>query len=66
MTTSTVLHPRYITDEGGKHASVILPASEYESLLEDLEDLAAMAEHRDQPGIPHDEVLAGLRRDGLL
>jgi hypothetical protein len=45
---------------------VILPIAEYEELLEDLEDLAAMAERRDEPAVSHDDLVAGLRRDGLF
>jgi PHD/YefM family antitoxin component YafN of YafNO toxin-antitoxin module len=33
------IHPQYITDEHGKKVSVILPLSEYEQLLEELEEL---------------------------
>lgn len=60
------LHPQYITDETGSRVSVVLPIDEYRELLEDLEDLAAMAERREEPSIPHDQVIAGLERDGLL
>ena len=63
---SAVLHPHYITDAAGNRVSVVLPLGEYEQLMDDLEDLAAMAERRDEPALSHDEVLAGLRRDGLL
>lgn len=59
------LHPQYITDDHGQRISVILPMAEYESLLEDLEDLAALAARRDEAHLSHDEVLAGLKRDGL-
>ena len=37
-----------------------------EKLLEDLEDLAAIAERRDAPVISHDAFLADLKRDGTL
>jgi len=63
---NAVLHPQYITDEIGERVSVVLPIEEYRELLEDLEDLAAIAERRDEPGVPHDEVIAGLKRDGSL
>jgi hypothetical protein len=43
-----------------------LPNQELEELLEDLEDLATLAERRDEPTLSHEEVLAELRRDGLL
>lgn len=58
---NTVLHPQYITNENGKRVFVVVPLAEYENLLEDLEDLAAMAERRDEPTVPHDELLAGLK-----
>jgi hypothetical protein len=38
----------------------------FKRCLEDIEDLAAAAERRDEPTISHDELLAGLKRDGLL
>jgi len=34
--------------------------------MEEIEDLAAVAEHRKEPTISHDEVLAELGSDGLL
>lgn len=61
-----VLHPQYITDATGNRVSIVLPLSEYEALMEDMEDLAAMAERRDEPTLSHDEMLAGLKRDGVL
>jgi hypothetical protein len=64
--TSENLHPHFITDAAGKRISVVLPVSEYEELLEDIEDLAAIAERRDEPTISHEDLLAGLTRDGLL
>jgi hypothetical protein len=60
------LQAQYITDESGKKTAVILPIEEFEELLEDLQDLAVLAERRDEPTIPHEEVIARLRRDGFL
>lgn len=60
------LRAQYITDEKGNKTAVILPIEEYEELLEDLQDLALLAERRDEPTIPHDEVVARLKRDGYL
>jgi len=60
------LQAQYITDEKGKKTAVILPIEEYEELLEDLQDLAILAERRDEPTIPHKEVVARLKRDGYL
>ena len=57
---------QFITDDKGKKTAVILPIEEFEELLEDLEDLAIMAERRDEPTIPFEEVVAKLKKDGLL
>jgi hypothetical protein len=43
-----------------------LPIEDHERLLEDLQDLAAIAERRDEPTGSHEEVVADLKRDGLL
>jgi len=60
------LQAQYITDEKGNKTAVILPIEEFEELLEDLQDLAVLAERRDEPTIPHEEVVAKLKRDGYL
>ena len=60
------LQAKYIVDETGKKTAVILPIEEFEELLEDLGDLAVIAERRDEPTLSHEEVLAILKRDGLL
>jgi len=60
------LQAQYITDESGKKTAVIIPIEEFEELLEDLADLAVLAERRDETTIPNEEVVARLKRDGLL
>ncbi|OGT00119.1 MAG: hypothetical protein A3F73_13650 [Gallionellales bacterium RIFCSPLOWO2_12_FULL_59_22] len=60
------LHPQFVVDHQGHRTSVLLPVEEYEALLEDLSDLAAVAERRDEPAIDHAEVVARLKADGLL
>jgi len=60
------LHPQYIVNQAGEKVSVILTLSEYQSLLEDLEDLAAVAERRDEVTISHEELLARLKANGVL
>lgn len=57
---------QYLTDEKGRKTAVLLPIEEYERLLEDLEDMAAIAERRDEPTLSHEELIRDLRRDGLL
>ncbi len=60
------IHPQYITDEKGKKTSVILPISEFEELIEDVEDLAAVAERREEPTISQEDLIAELKKDGLI
>jgi len=57
---------QYLTDETGNRTAVVLPMTDYEKLLEDLDDLAAIAERREEPVIPHEQFKAELRRDGRL
>lgn len=66
MTVATQLHPQFVTDGAGKRTGVLLPIHEYKELLEDLGDLAVAAERRDEPTVSHEELVAELRRDGLL
>ena len=41
------LNPQFITNEAGEKISVVLPLAKFEELLEDIEDLAAVAERRE-------------------
>ena len=56
----------YLTNEHGDRTAVVLPIGEYEKLLEDLDDLAVVAERRAEPVVSHDDFLAELKRDGTL
>lgn len=55
--------PQYITDANGKKISVILSLADYEELLEDLEDLAAIAERRNESSQPFESALKELGYD---
>jgi hypothetical protein len=66
MTILDSLHREYITDEKGHRKSVVPTIPEFEELLEDLSDLGAIAERCDEPTVSHEDVLAGLKEDGLL
>jgi PHD/YefM family antitoxin component YafN of YafNO toxin-antitoxin module len=57
---------QYIVDEKGKRTAVILPVEEYEELLEDLHDLAIIAERQGEPAVSFEELKQKLREDGLL
>lgn len=60
------LQAKYITDENGEKTAVVLPIKEFENLLEDLNDLAILAERREEATISFDEVMERLKRDGFL
>ena len=57
---------QYSTDERGERTAVVLPIAEYEQLLEDLDDLAVVAERREEPTIPHEQFVDELKHDGIL
>jgi len=51
---------KYITDDRGERTAVVVPIADYEKLLEDLEDLAVVAERREEPTIPHEQFVSEL------
>ncbi|MBW6509356.1 MAG: hypothetical protein K0A94_07390 [Desulfuromonadales bacterium] len=66
MIDLSTLRAQYITDESGERVSVILPMVDFKALMEDIEDLAAVAERRDEPTISHQQLIDELKQDGLL
>ena len=56
---------QFLTNEKGRKTAVVLPIEDYEKLQEDLEDLAVIAERRDEETTPHAEFKKGLKRNGL-
>ncbi len=60
------LNVQYVTDSSGEKTAVILPLHEFEELMEDLDDFAAIAERRDEPTTSHEDFVVELKRDGLL
>lgn len=61
---------QFVTDAKGKKIAAVLPIAEYEEMMEDLEDLAAIARMRNEKGIPFDDVMKKLKerakKDGVL
>lgn len=57
---------QYLIDENGQKTAVVLPVEEYEDLLEDIHDLAVIAERKDEPTTSFDELKKRLETDGLL
>ena len=62
MSTAT----QFLTDTNGEKVAAVIPIDEYEALLEDLHDLAVVAERRNEPRISLDQVEQRLKADGLL
>jgi PHD/YefM family antitoxin component YafN of YafNO toxin-antitoxin module len=62
-------HPRkrqYIVNAQGRRKAVVLPLKEYEQLMEDLHDLAVIAQRRDEGTMELEELQERLRRDGII
>lgn len=53
------LHPQYITDNTGKKLSAILPISEYNSFIEELDDLRLYdaGKNDTELAIPHNKAM---------
>ena len=66
MEPAPTMHPEYVTDADGHKRAVILPIEEYRELLEDLDDLAVLAERREETAIPHDKVMEDLKANGYI
>ena len=60
------LQEQFVVDAKGKKTSVILSLKRYQRLIEDLHDLAVVAERRSENPIPLDEMRRRLKKDGLL
>ena len=57
---------QYQTDTQGKRTAVVLPIADYERLLEDLHDLAVVAERHDEPAIDKEELTRRLAGGGAV
>ena len=58
-------NPRYLVDESGRKISVVLAIKEYRQLMEDLQDLALIAERKNEPAEPLYEVKKRLHEKWL-
>ncbi len=61
-----VINGRRTTARRPQKAHIVLSRRRYERLLEDLHDLAAVAERRDEPTISFEELKKRLRKRGVL
>jgi hypothetical protein len=58
--------PQFITNADGEKVSVVLSLSDYYEMLENLEDLAAIAQIKDEETIPWEQVKKELYDNDLL
>jgi len=63
MTMPMNLHPQYITNDNGEKMSVILSIQEFEDILEDIEDLAIVAERNTENILSHHDFIKELKHD---
>lgn len=57
---------QFLTDDHGQKVAVVIPIADYEELMEDVADLAAVAERRDDERISLADLKKHLIADGLL
>ncbi len=57
---------QFIVDPKGNKTGIILPLKRYQQLMEDLHDLAVIAERRAEKPISLEEMKRRLKKDGVL
>ncbi len=60
------LREQYVVNAKGKKTAVVLSIKRYKQLIEDLHDLAVVAERRAERPIGLEEMKRRLKKDGLL
>ena len=65
-TKTTSFGGRYVTNRQGKKTGVVLSLKRYSRLMEDLHDLAVVAERRNEKPLSADDMKTRLRKRGLL
>ena len=56
---------QFLVDEKGEKVAAVIPIEEYHELMEDLEDLAAIASMKDDEFVPLEEVIKKIFPNGL-
>ena len=62
----TTLKEQYLIDAEGNKTAIVLPIEQYEQLLEDLHDLAVVAERRAETPVGFNKMKEWLREDRIL
>ena len=61
-----VVQEQFVVDARGKKTGVILSLKKYEKLLEDLHDLAVIAERRAEKPVSLEDMKRRLKKNGVL
>ena len=62
----TTIPAQFVVDAKGKKTGVLLSVKRYEKIMEDLHDLAVVAERRNEESISLAELTRRLKKDGVL
>ncbi len=57
---------QYVVDDKGRKTAVLLSLKDYQKLLEDLHDLAIIAERKNEKPISLEKMKQRLKKDGLI
>jgi len=60
------IQEQFVVNTKGNRTAVILSLNRYEKLMEDLHDLAIVAERREEEPLSLEEMKRRLQRDGLI
>ena len=61
-----VAQEQFVVDARGKKTGVILSLKQYEKLMEDLHDLAVVAERRAEKPVSLEDMKRRLKKNGIL
>ena len=64
--TNSAIREKFVLDAKGRKTGVVLSLSRYKKLMEDLHDLAVIADRRDEKPISLEEMRRRLKDDGIL
>ncbi len=62
----STVREKFIIDSKGKKSGVVLSLRRYRKLMEDVHDLAVVAERRSEPTISFEEMRRRLKKNDLL
>jgi PHD/YefM family antitoxin component YafN of YafNO toxin-antitoxin module len=64
--TTGKIEKQFVVDENGKKSTVIVPIEKYKELLEDIHDLAIVAERRKEYTVSFNKLKKKLKKNEIL